>query len=113
MNINVSENNGITTINIEGLLDSGSASQFNSVRQELINHGHFIVLLDMEQLEYISSAGLREILGLSKAIKTSKGKLALCNLQANVYEVFTISGFDTILDIYDNQITAMEALKTA
>ncbi len=108
MNINVSENNGITIINLEGLLDSASASQFNSLVHKLISEGKVKVLVDMEQLEYISSAGLREILGLSKAIKVSKGKLALCNLKPNVSEVFNISGFDTILDIYDAQTTAIE-----
>lgn len=53
----------------------------------------------MADLEYISSAGLRGILGLVKSIKAASGRLAFCSLQPMAAEVFRISGFNAMLTV--------------
>ena len=62
------------------------------------NRRKFRILL----LEYLSSAGLRVILGAAKEMKRRDGKFVLCALNAYVKEVFDVSGFGTIIPIAES-----------
>lgn len=57
------------------------------------------VILDMREVAYVSSAGLRVVLMAAKRAKVSQGRLALFGLAAAVQEVFDISGFSKVLAI--------------
>jgi len=57
------------------------------------------MVIDFENLDYISSAGLRIILKTTKDLKKSEGNIILCAMQDYVKEVFEIAGFDTFLPI--------------
>jgi anti-sigma B factor antagonist len=67
------------------------------------------MILDFQELDYISSAGLRVILKATKNLKGAEGKLVLCAMQDYVKEVFEISGFDSFLPI---EATLDDAVKT-
>jgi anti-anti-sigma factor len=56
-------------------------------------------LIDLEKLDYISSAGLRSILVIAKEMKKNGNNLVLCCLNETIKEVFHISGFDTFISI--------------
>ena len=60
---------------------------------ECIENGTQRLILDFQDLDYISSAGLRVILKATKNLKSAEGKLVLCAMQDYVKEVFEISGF--------------------
>jgi len=64
-------------------------------------------ILDLNGLDYISSAGLRVILLLAKNLKAKKGKLSLCSVSGPVKDVFMISGFSTIIPTHDNRASAL------
>lgn len=66
------------------------------------------MVIDFQDLDYISSAGLRVILKTTKDLKRVDGKIILYSMQDYVREVFEISGFDTFLPIVP---TLDEALK--
>jgi len=90
----------------QGRLDSNSGPVFE---KELLGHidgGSRRVLLDLSQLSYISSAGLRVILVAAKKMKAVGGQLVLSGLSAQVAEVFEISGFNRILDIEPDYASA-------
>ena len=63
---------------------------------------------NFENLEYISSAGLRVVLVIAKKLKPVNGQMLISNLKGVVKEVFEISGFTSLLQIYE---TEEEALK--
>ena len=65
------------------------------------------VLLDLEKLDFITSAGLRVLLATSQELKEVGGELRVCNLNELVQEVFDISGFNTLLMVFDNEAKAM------
>ena len=58
------------------------------------------LILDFEELEYLSSAGLRVLLSAHKAfMKKGSGKMLICHVNETIYEVFEVTGFLDILNI--------------
>ncbi len=109
MEIRVTEQDGISVWALSGRLDATTASEFENTVKDLAEGGR-LLLIDMAELEYISSAGLRGILGLVKAVRAASGKLAFCALQPMVAEVFRISGFNAILTVRGSREEALTAL---
>lgn len=68
------------------------------------------VVLDLSELVYISSAGLRTILVMAKTLQQRTTKLALCALNPSIFEIFQIAGFDRILTIVESREEAISAV---
>ncbi|MEO8329077.1 MAG: STAS domain-containing protein, partial [Candidatus Nanopelagicales bacterium] len=62
------------------------------------------------ELDYISSAGLRVLLGAAKKLRASGGTLGMFGLNQSVREVFDISGFSAILSVYPSEAEALGAM---
>ena len=84
---------------LAGRLDSNTSPEFEKKILGTIGNGSKQLIADFQNLDYISSAGLRVILKATKELKRSEGKLILCSMKDYVKEVFEISGFDTFLPI--------------
>ena len=101
----------IAIVRLAGRLDSSSAPAAEESFAALLAGGVPQLAIDMSQLEYISSAGLRVLLVVAKKMQQAKGRVALFGLLANVREVFAISGFDTIFAIQPDRAAAVTALR--
>jgi len=84
---------------ISGRLNSNSAPKLEKKFEQTIESGLNYMILDLEKIEYLSSAGLRVILGAIKKLNRTSGKLVICSASDNVKEVFQIAGFNSILSI--------------
>ena len=84
-------------LKVSGRLDSMTAPELESVIKDSLD-GVEELVLDFENLEYISSAGLRVVLGARKAMGDS-GSFAVKNLCSDVREIFDITGFSDIITI--------------
>lgn len=93
---------------VSGRLDAGSSAQFDKNLADMIAEGARQVVLDFSSLVYISSAGLRSVLVAAKELKNKNGILSLAGLKAEVKEVFDISGFSSILPIYETVSSAID-----
>ena len=111
MEIKATEQDGINVLALSGRMDATTTPDFESAARTLLGQGKNVVIIDMADLEYISSAGLRGILGLVKSIKAACGKLAFCSLQPMAAEVFRISGFNAMLTVCDTREDALSALR--
>ena len=92
---------------LKGRMDVVTSTAFEQACDKSINDGDKCLVLDLGGLEYISSAGLRSILGVDKKVKALGGKLALCNLKGMVKEVFHISGFAVMFLTFDTVEAAL------
>ena len=110
MDISIEKLNDRAVVATSGRLDAAGAPALEAQCKTLIQEGAKRLLLDMAQVEYISSAGLRSLLVLAKAMKASGGTMVLCNLTAAVREVMEISGFDNILSLAADRSAAMALL---
>ena len=75
-------------------IDSANAQKFYDELDATIEPTDKVVILDMAELTYISSAGLRVILQTARTLQRQNARFALCSLSGTVREVFEISGFD-------------------
>ena len=97
MNIKNDVNGSVLTVMLEGRLDTTTSPILEEELKGSIE-GMTKVVLDLEKLEYISSAGLRVILSTQK-IMNKQGEMVIKNVSESVMEVFEITGFVDILTI--------------
>ena len=95
MTINKEKNNGILTLAIEGRLDTVTAPELEKVVNEETADIKELVL-DMNALEYISSAGLRVLLAAQKKMNR-QGEMIIRNVNDVIMEIFEVTGFVDIL----------------
>jgi anti-anti-sigma factor len=97
-------------ISVTGRMDAATAPQFDKRLETLMAEGATRIVIDFHGLEYISSAGLQTILATAKKLEHIAGDILLIRLSGAVKEVFEISGFDTIFQIFDDQEAALASL---
>lgn len=95
------------TIQIEGSLDTVTASDFHNETSSLPIEEAERVTLDLSKLHYISSAGLRELLILQK--RFPQGKLLIQNANEAVLDIFDVTGFSNIFDLSASKESAEDA----
>ena len=97
MNITMENENGRLTVLIEGKLDTSTTPQAAQLIEPEID-GIDSLVIDMKDLKYISSAGLRLILSLHKKMAAKDG-MVVKNVNETNMEIFDMTGFTSILDI--------------
>lgn len=105
--INVSRQEQVTLVEVSGRVDSMNANQFGSALTEQIDDGKANLVLDLSSVEYMSSAGLREIVTSLKKAKRAQGDLRLAQPSDRVREVLEMAGLDSIFRIYPSQGEAL------
>ena len=110
MQIDLDTRDNISVFNLTGRLDSNTSPELEEVIASQIENGSNSMIINFENLDYISSAGLRVILKTTKDLKRREGKLMLCAMQDYVKEVFEIAGFDTFLPIVPTMNDAMSSM---
>nr|WP_294525152.1 STAS domain-containing protein [uncultured Rhodopila sp.] len=94
-----------------GRLDTAAAPAFEREMIAATAAGGSRLLIDLANLAYVSSAGLRVFLVAAKRLRAEGGRIALCGLQPQVAEVFDISGFAAIVPVYADRQAALAALR--
>ena len=90
----------ILKVKVIGRLDTNTAPELeDNLKDDLANAER--IELDLEKLDYISSAGLRTVLVLHKSMSSKKGALVVMHPKDEVMEVFDMTGFSSFLDIED------------
>lgn len=91
------ENNKVV-LSVEGWLDTKSSPELGQEINALSDVSELV--LDFGKLEYISSSGLREVLGAYKKMQGMNGTFSVINVGSEVMEIFELAGFDKKLDIH-------------
>ena len=98
MNINKTLDGTTLRIALEGRLDTTTAPQLEAEFKQSITDAITLLELDFEELEYLSSAGLRLILAAQKTMN-KQGKMVIRHVNETIMEVFEVTGFIDILTI--------------
>ncbi len=97
LNINKEVNGNNLTVSLEGRLDTTTAPELDGELKAALE-GRTELIMDMEKLEYISSAGLRVLLSAQK-IMNKQGSMVVRNASDEVKEIFEVTGFLDILTV--------------
>ena len=99
MNITIEHEGNKTIACLIGRLDTAAATEVANDFQTLADEAAGQIVLDCTELEYISSSGLRLFLTLRKQSASKGGKLQVQNINADVRQVFMMTGFISLFEI--------------
>lgn len=107
MEITVREEGETQVVMLNGKLDTNTTPQTETEINALIDDGANSLLINFSDVSYISSSGLRLLLSTAKRLKSSQGELKVCCLNEMATEVFEISGFNSILNVFSSEADAL------
>lgn len=111
MKVTVTADGETRIVRIEGRLDGLTSPQLEQEILKLDEDGHHRLALELEALEYISSAGLRVLLLAVKKARAAGGRVVLYGAGGMIREILEVSGFLSILPLADTREEALAQLK--
>ena len=103
-----SDNGEVSVLSISGYLDAHTAKDFEKAFQELIKQERYKIVVSMEALDYISSAGMGVFMGFIEQVRENSGDIKLSSVSKNVYKVFDLLGFPSLYEFYDESEEAQK-----
>ena len=94
---------------VVGRIDSSNAHELGAALNAAIGEGRYQLVADLSGVDYMSSAGLRELMGALKQLRRVSGDLRLANPSSRVLDILDLAGLHTVLQIFPSQ---QEALKS-
>ena len=113
MDVHSRQTDGAVVLTPAGRIDHHSATEFGDALQPYLDRcreGAGSLILDLGQTEYMSSVGLRVLMLAARQLKPHRGCMVICGLQPVMREIFEISRFHLIFDVYDSSDEAIAAL---
>ena len=103
---------GITILDLSGRITLGEGSvTLRDAVHDLVAKGSKHILLNLENISYIDSSGIGELVSAFTSVKNSGGELKLLNLTKKVHDLLQITKLYTVFDIWDNEASAVTAFK--
>ena len=91
------------------ILDEGNIQIIGNQLFGLVeDDGRQKIVLDFSNVEYLSSAALGKLITMDKKVKASKGRLRLCSVRPDIYEVFAITKLNKLFDMHEDQEKALD-----
>ena len=97
----------VTVFLPEGRIDTQAAANMDQALQAAVSEGRHNVVMDMAEVEYIGSAGLRALAAVLVRTRAEGGDMKLAALNERVTRVFSIIGFDVLMSIHDTPEAAI------
>jgi len=108
MVINTRQLKRVDLVELSGRIDSNTAGELEAALAAITGAQRFRIVVDMQDLEYISSRGLRALIStLKQTRRWNRGDLRLCNLPPRIAGVFDMAGLTPLFKIYDNTVDAV------
>lgn len=101
--ISRTDHDRVSVLRLSGFLDAHTVPQFENAIENLIREEKYCITVNLEELDYISSAGLGVFMGFIEQIRENGGDIKLSNLSQKVYKVFDLLGFPALFKIYDDE----------
>lgn len=92
----------ISVVRVDGVIDTMTASELEKVMNRLTDQEKYNIIIDLGGVDYISSAGWGIFISNIRDIRQHQGDLKLAGMVPNVYEIYELLEFDTILKAFEN-----------
>jgi anti-sigma B factor antagonist len=103
----------VSVVYLKGYLDAHTASEFENALQQLVDEERVQIVVNMSDLNYISSAGLGVFMGFIEDVRTKGGDIKLAELSDKVFRVFDLLGFPVLYEIFPNEEEAIQKYNQA
>ncbi|KPL17848.1 MAG: hypothetical protein AMJ93_14520 [Anaerolineae bacterium SM23_84] len=108
MDIQVKQHKRVDYVEVSGRIDSNNAGRLEETFNDITAAKRFRIVVDMQNLEYISSRGLRALIAtLKETRRWNRGDLRLCNVPVRIQEVLDLAGLTPLFKIFDNSVDAV------
>lgn len=109
MEITINEYKRVAVITVTGRVDSVTANDFESNINSVIEQGKHNLALDLSQVDFLSSAGLRVLVTTRKTLQAAGGDIVLAQPSDRVVETLDTAGLDVLFERYDTREAAVAA----
>lgn len=107
-NVAVREVGNVKVIDVKGYLDAHTAPELESAFNKLIDQNKYNVVVNFDNLNYISSAGLGVFMAYVETMRDNKGDIKFSNMQEGVYNIFDLLGFPMLYEFFNDEKEAIE-----
>lgn len=108
LNITMQNDVAVVAFRTSRILDQSNVQQLGDELDSLVSeHGFSKIVLNFENIHYMSSAVMGKLVGLQKEIQATGGQLRLCNISSSIYEIFEIMRFDDLFEICETEDDAV------
>jgi anti-sigma B factor antagonist len=102
----------VAVIDLSGKITLGEgSSMLRRMIRELIDQGRRKILLNLEEVDYIDSAGIGEMVGAYTIVRSANGELKLINLTKRVHDLLQITRLLTVFDVSNDEGAAVRSFK--
>jgi len=110
MNIKSTKLENAVVLKVSGRMDAENASKFQRTCDEWTAKGITHLIIDLSELQYVSSMGLACFLAVAKSLQSKSGSLILCQLRGLPRQVFEITQLIGLFPVYDSTDAAVASL---
>jgi len=108
MDIKTKQLKRVDLVEISGRIDSDAAAYLEETLKAITGRQRFHIVVDMQNLEYISSSGLRALITTLKEVRRwNRGDLRLCSVPPRIQEVLDLAGLAPLFKMYDDGVAAV------
>ena len=106
-NVNLRGVGSVSVIDVKGYLDAHTAPELENIFNKLLDERQFKVVVNFDELKYISSAGLGVFMAYVETMRENKGDIKFTNMKENVYNIFDLLGFPILYEFYKEEKEAV------
>lgn len=106
-NVNLRGVGTVSVIDVRGYLDAHTAPDLENVFNKLLDQKQYRVVVNFNDLKYISSAGLGVFMAYVETMRENQGDIKFSNMKENVYNIFDLLGFPILYEFYKDENEAI------
>jgi len=107
-NVNLRGVGSVSVIDVKGYLDAHTAPELENVFNKLLDERQFKVVVNFNELKYISSAGLGVFMAYVETMRENSGDIKFSNMKENVYNIFDLLGFPILYEFFKEEKEALQ-----
>ncbi|MDP2036026.1 MAG: STAS domain-containing protein [Ignavibacteria bacterium] len=107
-NVNLRGVGAVSVIDVKGYLDAHTAPELENVFNRLLDQKQYQVVVNFDDLKYISSAGLGVFMAYVETMRENEGDIKFSNMKENVYNIFDLLGFPILYEFFNEENEAIK-----
>lgn len=112
MEIRATLEEDVAAVAVKGRLDSSNADGLKERLREMLHSGPPNLVIDLQDVIYISSAGFRTLLITARTVDQARGRMVLCGVGGEVKRLFEVAAFTELFTIVPTREDALNALRS-